>query len=172
MPNSHEAPVFRYTLKPGFIRFSGFVFMFCLTIGCDNKIRYLENRFEIESFSLKPGEIQQEGAILNIKVRYLSDSTHKMGYFSAGIEKGQNGPNSQILFFGDPEDQKGPEDCGHMSLAEFSEKYNNRAKEFMGQKLHNPIRVCPLLLKNKNSKFVLVRKDMVSGRIDTLHNTL
>ena len=151
------------------IKLSCIAFAFCVISSCIEK-EYLKNRFEIESFSISPGEIQQEGAMLNFKIRYFSDSTHVSSYFSAGIEKGQDGPYSQILFFGDQEDRRVKENCGHMSFAEFSEKYNSRAKDFMGQELDRPIRVCPQ--KNKNSKFVLILKDTVTGRIDTLYNTL
>ena len=130
---------------------------------------YIKNKFEIKSFSVKPytaDKFESNYVLVNFEMNYFSDSTYS-NYFDEGIEKGQDGSNFNIVYFGIP----GVSCSCDSSMQKFINSFNKGEADFIGQQLEKPKIICFLepcqkysILKN----IILVKQNKLTKQLDTL----
>jgi hypothetical protein len=137
-------------------------------LGCKNK--YIKNHFYIKSFNVSCSDSIKNGVIINFDIAYYSDST-KENYFENSIQKGLDGSNHDIIFFGYDinENSKDPEDLKLESFENFKHNYNQKKDMYNGEMLEKEF----ILESNKdcasiNEKIILVRRNTTTNKIDTL----
>jgi hypothetical protein len=143
-----------------------FLSIFLCLISC-GRTEYLKNKFEIDSFT---ASLNNDSTIsLNFKLKYFTDSTHENG--SASIEKGQDGSNQKILYFGfdDSISRNRYIGCNLMNINDFIYGFNRGNKEFIGQELERQKTICISASKiNYDDKLVMILQNEVNHKIDTL----
>lgn len=133
-----------------------------ILLGCNKT--YIENKYRIKSFSAE--SIDNQFTKIYFDLEYYTDSTYANKYSSA-IEKGLDGSDMKILFFGSK--NSSPDDTLNykkLTYHNFIKKFNMLDKEMLGQKLEKGVDIC--FGKNISvADLVLVLKDK-NGVIDTL----
>lgn len=143
--------------------------VFTLVTGCI-EISYMENKIQIESFSITPTGYGE--ATLNLSIKYVADSTRRIvnSKYLHYLQKGLDGSKSTILYFGiSGKDSLLIDERCDWILSEFISGFNKHTPNFIGEELEKPMRLCSTNDDTDFSRFILVLQDE-SGIIDTLYN--
>lgn len=127
---------------------------------------YVNNKFKIISFTINENK-DSNFFIIKFNVDYYSDSTD-MNYFSSSIQKGLTGTNDKILLLGNETISKDSTKCQYYNIYDFIKKFNAGEKEFIGQRLEFPIKICKPVDFSTITFFRLVLYDSIKNKRDTI----
>jgi len=141
----------------------------CLITSC--KTAYIKNKFRLVSFSVLRRLPDKNAVEIKFNVEYYSDSTEANSW-AGGIEKGQDGSEDEIIFFGIKGfDQKsGP--CAYLTFDNFKNCYNSKAKECRGQSFDFNSTFCIPELWDKKNELIMVLKNKNNNKVDTLQSII
>ena len=130
---------------------------------------YLKNRFRVISFEAYES-LDSNHLELKVNVEYYSDSTQS-NLFSEGIEKGQDGSNRELVFFGPLiKESKSIQRCAEEPFENFIRKYNSKDRSHRGQRFDETYSLCNPFQKDVIKDIIMVFKDPINGQNDTLVN--
>jgi hypothetical protein len=137
-------------------------------VSCKN--HYTKNHYYISSLYVSCNDTLKNSIILNFNIIYYSDST-KENYFENSIQKGQDGAEDEIIYFGYEleNDLKNQDNPKLESFESFKQNYNQKKHMYNGEMLEKKF----IITTNKNcfsqtDKIILVRKNKKTFKIDTL----
>ncbi|MBX2960662.1 MAG: hypothetical protein KF732_11990 [Flavobacteriales bacterium] len=136
--------------------------------GCNEPNNYLKNKFQIKGFTLLPTD--SCSAELNFEVEYYSDSTYQ-NRFSDAIEKGQDGSDVEIIFYGETNSCPNAFSPILFDLNEISSSFNKKIKKFKGEKIQKMFPVNFSKVNNPKNVFMVV-KNIKTGDRDTIENNI
>jgi len=154
-------------LKIILLRVNVFLIFSTILVSC-LELEYNKNKIIIKSFTLEKMDNFFE---LNFNVDYYSDSTIS-NYYAETIEKGLDGINGEIVFFGALKEEFIYSDsCQYLKFNDIALKINEKEDPFEGQNLgriHHKICI-PQNLDSISSNIVLIIKN--EDCYDTIYNT-
>jgi hypothetical protein len=130
---------------------------------------YVQNKLKIQSFSVTGYDVAENKVHIRFDVSYYFDSTFRNS-FSSSIEKGQNGSDEEIIYFGVNKEQNTiPYHCSHPDLDSFKNGFNHNYRPFIGQKLDFEQQLCiaPFHRSEKDT-LLMVLCNRKTGTTDTL----
>lgn len=144
-----------------------FLFSTLLLAGCHTE--YVKNKLRIQSFSITDYDIRENTLKIKFDVLYYSDSTFQNGFSS--MEKGQNGSEEEIVYFGlnNTNAVTTPYRCAHPDLDSFRNGFNHNYREFSGQRFDFEQQLCiPPFKRDEKELLLLVLYNRQTGKTDTL----
>lgn len=140
-----------------------------LQFGCNfESNNYLKNKFQIVGFTLL--SIDSCNAELKFEVKYYSDSTYQ-NRFSDAIEKGQDGSDSEIIFYGETKSCYNEDDTTLPDLNKISNYFNKKIKAFKGEKIQKVFSVNFSEYNNPKNVFMIL-ENIRTGNRDTIINNV
>lgn len=136
--------------------------------GCNESNNYLKNKFQIKGFTLHSTD--SCSAELNFEVKYYSDSTYQNRYSDA-IEKGLDGSDSEIIFYGETNSCSNEDNTTIPDLNKVSYSFNRKIKTFKGEKIQKIFSVNFSKYNNPKNVFMVV-EDTKTGIRDTIVNNI